>query len=131
MISPEMITFAGESLHEALIKLFNLCIIHGFVPDNFSKSVIVPVVKDKNGKTDCIDNYRPVSLVSMFSKVFELCVSDRLVILLCVDDLQFGFVSSKGCQKRYLPLIQLLTCLLVVEALFLWLLLMPVKLSIE
>ena len=61
-----MIIFAGESLHVALMKLFNLCIIHGFVPDNFSKSVIVLVVKDKNNKTDCIDNYTPVSLVSVF-----------------------------------------------------------------
>ena len=99
MISLEMIIFAKESLHAALMKLFNLCIIHDFVSDNFSKSVIVAVVKDNNGKTDCIDNYRLVSLVSMFSKVFELCISDRLVTLLCVDDLQFGFVPGKGCQK--------------------------------
>ena len=99
MISLEMIISAGESLPAALTKLFNLCIIHGFVPDNFSKSVIVPVVKDKNGKTDSIDNYRLPSLVSMFSKVFELCISDRLITLLCVDDLQFGFVLDKGCQK--------------------------------
>ena len=78
MISPEMITFAGESLHEALIKLFNLCIIHGFVPDNFSKSVIVPVVKDKNGKTDCIDNYRPVSF-ALFTKL--ICIEVPVYLL--------------------------------------------------
>ena len=99
-----MIIFAGESLHVALMKLFNLCIIHGFVPDNFSKSLIVLVVKDKNDKTNCIDNYKPVSLVSIFSKIFELCISDRLVNLLCVDDLQFGFVSGKGCKKSLFTL---------------------------
>ena len=40
----------------------------------------------------------------MFSKVFELCISDRLVTLLCVDDLQFGFVPGKGYQKALFTL---------------------------
>ena len=99
-----MIIFVGESLRMALMKLFNLCIIHGLVHDNFSKSFIVLIVKDKNGKTDCFDNYGPISIVSMFSKVFELCISDRLVTLLCIDDLQFGFVLGKGCQKALFTL---------------------------
>ena len=35
----------------------------------------------------------------MFSKDFELCLSQRLELLFKDYDLQFGFVSGKGCQK--------------------------------
>jgi hypothetical protein len=103
-ISPEMILYAGNNLSHCLSFLFNMCICHSFVPDSFSTSVIVPVVKDKNGKCDSFDNYRPISLVTMFSKVFELCIANRLSSLLNVDELQFGFVSGKGCQKELFTL---------------------------
>ena len=62
-------------------------------------SLIAPVIKDKNNEKDCNDNYRP--LVSMFSKDFELCMSDRLLLLLHVDKLQFGFVPQVRLVKRY------------------------------
>ena len=42
--------------------------------------------------------------MTMFSKIFELCVSARIVPLLHVDDLQFGFVSGKGCHKALFTL---------------------------
>jgi hypothetical protein len=103
-ITPEMIIYAGDSLVTALVRLFNMCILHGYVPVNFSTSIIVPVIKDKTGKCDSFDNYRPISLVSMFSKVLELCFSVRLATLLQVDELQFGFVPGKGCQKALFAL---------------------------
>jgi hypothetical protein len=43
--------------------LFNLCITHGFVPDSFGSSVIVPVIKDRNGCSDSYENYRPILLI--------------------------------------------------------------------
>ena len=40
----------------------------------------------------------------MFSKVFELRLSQRLEWLFKVDELQFGFVSRMGCQKAIFSL---------------------------
>ena len=51
-----MIIYAGDSFVNALVYLCNMCIVHGYVPDNFSLSLIVPVIKDKIGKKDCYDN---------------------------------------------------------------------------
>ena len=42
----------------------------------------MPVIKNKNGQYDAYENYRPISLMTMFSKIFELCVSARIVPLL-------------------------------------------------
>ena len=63
-------------------------------PNNFCDSIIAPVLKDKNDKSDAYDTckYRPISLVTMSSKIFKLCGSARIVLLLRVNDLQFGFV---------------------------------------
>ena len=73
-IYPEMIIYAGDVLVDRLTKLFNMCLVHGFVPDSFGQSVIVPVLKDKNGNAGCYNNYRQISLTTIFSKVFELYV---------------------------------------------------------
>ena len=55
----------------------------------------MPVIKAKNGKSVVNDNYRPIFLMAIFTKIFELCVSARIVPLLRVDDLQFVL-----CQER-------------------------------
>lgn len=64
----------------------------------------MPVIKDKNSKVDCFSNYRPVSLVTMFSKVFEFCWRVRLEPLLTHNELQYGFVPNRGCQKALFTL---------------------------
>ncbi len=77
-----------------------MCILHGFVPQNISWYIVVPVVKNKNVKLDSFDNYRPIFLVSMFSKVFELCISSRLSRVVMIDHLQqFEYDEN----KRNLP----------------------------
>ena len=48
------VLYAGNALVYALTDLFVLCIIHGFVPVGFSSSVIVPVVKDRNGDASAV-----------------------------------------------------------------------------
>ena len=98
-VFPEHMLYAGDALVYALTDLFSLYIIHGFLPVSFSSSVIVPVVKNGNGDASKCSNYRPVSSVTMFCKVLELCLFSGLEFYLKVDELQFGFVPNKGCQK--------------------------------
>ena len=50
-----------------LCILFTLClnamIIHGYMCDDLMKTVIVPIVKDKNEDLSNVDNYRPIALL--------------------------------------------------------------------
>ena len=46
-------------------------LIRSHVPKTFSDTVLVPIVKDKNGDITDIDNYRPIAITSVASKVFE------------------------------------------------------------
>ena len=101
-VCPEHLIFAEKAVSKHLCILFNACISHGCVPDSFTSSVIVPVVKDKLGDLTSCNNYRPISLVSMFSKTFEICLSQKLSLDKFFDSLQYGFTSGKGCQRALL-----------------------------
>ena len=52
-----------------LAHIINLSIIQGSVPDDLKTARVVPLFK-KNDKTE-VGNYRPVSILSIISKVFE------------------------------------------------------------
>ena len=71
-----------------------LCILmvrHEHVPSGFSKGIIVPLVKDKSGDVCSSSNYRPITLVPIISKVFEMFILNFCADNLVRDDLQFGF----------------------------------------
>lgn len=53
--------------------------------------VLVPVIKDEAGKVASIDNYRPIALASILSKVMEKLLLDRLSVYITTTDNQFGF----------------------------------------
>ena len=84
-----------------MCELFNACKVHGFVLSSFTASIIIPVEKDKTG-ANSFDNYRLISLLTMFSKVFECCLAKRLDLNKNCDPMQFGFTRDRGCQKTLL-----------------------------
>lgn len=60
-----------------LNKCFNLIISTGQYPDCLKIAKVVPVFK--SGDPCSLDNYRPISTLSIFSKVFEKLIVDRLL----------------------------------------------------
>ena len=61
-----------------LAELFNNCLKESCFPDCWKVSSVVPLFKNV-GERSTDKNYRPVSLVSVFSKVFEKLVNNRIV----------------------------------------------------
>ena len=53
--------------------------------------LLVPVIKDKVGKLNCMDNYRPIALASILSKVLERILLTRIETFILTMDNQFGF----------------------------------------
>ena len=90
-ISAEHFVFAHSRIHVLLSLLFSAFITHGYLPDMFMKTAIVPIIKNKTGNTSDKNNYRPIALVTAASKIFELCLSVILEDYLITHDQQFGF----------------------------------------
>jgi len=59
--------------------------------DSMLTVLLVPVIKNKTGKISSIDNYRPIFLDSILSKVLERILLDRLQDYIFTTDNQFSF----------------------------------------
>lgn len=71
---------------------------YGIFPDLLKLSKIIPV--HKKGDKDQIDNYRPIALISIFAKVIEKAMLDRLLNFLnkykLLSNNQHGFTKNKS-----------------------------------
>ena len=70
--------------------------MHGYMPPGIMDTVIIPLLKNKNGNIQDKGNYRPIALVTIISKVFEIIILDRIENLICTNDNQFGFKKGHG-----------------------------------
>ena len=68
-ISIRMLKICGNSLCRPLELLFNDCLVNGIFPSVWKKGNIVPIHK-KNDKQR-LNNYRPIFLLPICSKIFE------------------------------------------------------------
>ena len=61
--------------------------------------VLVPVIKDKAGKISSKDNYRPIALASVISKLVEVIMLDRIEMYMNTNPNQFGFKRKHGTDQ--------------------------------
>ena len=63
---------------------------HSYVPVDFLKGTISPIVKDNSGDLNAVGNYRGVTLCSTFSLMFENALRIKFHRFILSDALQFG-----------------------------------------
>ena len=66
---PALLKNCAETLAIPLSIIYSLCIKEGIFPESWRTANIVPI--HKNGPTTIASNYRPISLWSVISKIFE------------------------------------------------------------
>ena len=89
-------SYADSSMCNHLSSLFNVCLMHGKILQECKQTVIVPICKNKNGNISDAVNYRPVSLATIISKLFEHYILSCISPLLATTDNQFGFNPKHG-----------------------------------
>ena len=75
-ISVRMIKMCDNSLIIPLKLIFQNCLRHGIFPETWKRANVVPVHK-KNEK-NLKENYRPISLLPIFSKILEKLIYESL-----------------------------------------------------
>jgi hypothetical protein len=92
-ITAEVIKKTYKYYLTPLIHVLKLSFTQGFFPDYLKQARVVPIFK--SGDVMSISNYRPVSILPVFSKIFERLMYDRLISFLekhsILYDYQFGF----------------------------------------
>ena len=88
-----------SELSYVLAELFNTCLKEPCSPDSWKVSSVVPVFKNVRERS-IAKNYHPVSLHSLFRKIFEKPVNNRIVDHLekcgLYSDFEYGFRSSQS-----------------------------------
>lgn len=81
-----------------LTKLINLCIKANRFPNNLKIARVVPIFKKGSHKD--LSNYRPISLIPLFAKIFESVLKIQIVEFFESNNLfspcQFGFRNGKS-----------------------------------
>ena len=71
-ISPVFLKISSINLAKSLCKIFNTSLRLGIFPSYWKKASVIPLYKKDN--PNLMSNYRPVSLLSTVSKLFEKIV---------------------------------------------------------
>ena len=106
-IHPRFLRDGADYLALPLQHLINLSLSEGSVPDQLKIARIIPIHKAGNKKLST--NYRPISILSILSKIIEGFVYDRLYKYVTqkgiLNDSQFGFQKGKNTLTALLKLI--------------------------
>ena len=94
MLTSEHFLYASDKLHVLLSLLFNCVNIHGYLPTRLMETIIVPIVKDNKGILTDKNNYRPIALTCVASKLLELLILDICSDTITTTDSQFGFKEN-------------------------------------
>ena len=76
MISARLIRECADLICKPICEIFNQSIIQGVFPDDWKCARVIPLFK--KGDRDDLNNYRPISVISVVAKVLERIVYDQL-----------------------------------------------------
>ncbi|KAK3553131.1 hypothetical protein QTP86_031709, partial [Hemibagrus guttatus] len=85
----------GEAVVEFLTSLFNRVLESERMPEEWRRSVLVPIFKNKGDLQSC-SNYRGIKLMSHTMKVWERVVEARLRKVVEICEQQYGFMPRKS-----------------------------------
>ena len=96
----KLLRYLPNSTLDLLAHLFNLSLSTGNYISVFKVAKVTPVYK--NGNAQVVSNYRPISVLSAFSKILEKLIHKRILSFLdqnnILSKLQFGFRPTFSTQ---------------------------------
>ena len=76
-VSVDLVKQCAQLISSPLTHIINISIVSGIVPDEPKISRVIPLFK--SGDRSLFTNYRPVSVLPAFSKIFERAIYNRLL----------------------------------------------------
>jgi hypothetical protein len=90
-----------------LTKLFNIIFGSNKIPDEWRRSILVPIFKNKRDVQNCT-NYRWIKLMSHIMKLWERIIEHRLRGVTNVTENQFGFMLGRSTMETIFLIRQLM-----------------------
>ena len=103
-----VLRIAREIMVPQLVSIYNLSFTTGIFPDLMKLAKVIPIFK--SGSRISITNYRPISLLSIFSKFFEKLVHKQLNDFLTLNSVfyesQFGFQKGRSTTHSLIEIVE-------------------------
>ena len=106
-IGPRLLKLAAPYISESLTFICNQSIVKSVFPKKWKEGKVTPL--HKNGAKDDTNNYRPISVLPVVSKLLEKHVHDSLMAYLSSNSLlhstQSGFRPNHSCETSLLQMV--------------------------
>ena len=102
-----LLKLAKSVISVPLATIFNQSIFLGIFPSKLKRAKIIPILTDEDDSMP--ENYRPTSLLSIYSRIFEKLMYSRLTKFVkdchILYDQQYGFRSKHSTQHAILDIV--------------------------
>ena len=96
--SPRILKLFNYQFSSILTHLFNNCMNNAVFPSELKVAKVLPLFK--SGDRNSVSNYRPISILPVFSKIFEKVIQSRLTSFFFKEKVlqegQFGFRKGRS-----------------------------------
>jgi Reverse transcriptase (RNA-dependent DNA polymerase) len=110
-LSASIIKSVAHIIAEPLSIVINHSFIDAYFPDDLKIAKVIPIFK--SGSKSDPSNYRPMSLLNIFSKIFETVINSRILNFLSKHNIlninQFGFRKSHSTEFALIKLTDTIT----------------------
>lgn len=110
-LNPTIIKQIATLITNPLTYAFNLCFEQGIVPDELKIARVSPI--PKKGDPLQPQNYRPISILPVFSKIFERLLYNRIYSFLHLNNIlnsnQFGFRNGYSTEMALASFVEKIT----------------------
>ena len=107
-ISSKLLKQMAPIIHSILRLIVNQSINTGIFPDSLKLAIVKPLFKNKDSEND-FGNYRPISLLTTISKIFERVIFNQLYEYMTLNNLfinsQYGFRKKHSTELAALELV--------------------------
>jgi hypothetical protein len=100
-LSNKILKLCGRHISKPLTYVYNKSLLSGICPEYLKYAIIIPCFK--KGEKSQISYYRPISLLTGFSKIFKLLIFQRLKHHLVSNNIlvseQYGFRDNVSTES--------------------------------
>lgn len=88
-IEPYFLKTAANLIADPISSIFNLSLFSGSIPKSWKSAFVLPLLK--SGDPLALDNYRPISRLSVLAKLYESLINEQLKKNCILSCTQSGF----------------------------------------